>query len=99
MQRAHKHYLLSELSSAELAQQRRFVFVDLGSRAFSSSTQDFLRHYPVSHRGLEPRTSRPQTRYSRVWASPRTARLDVTLTLTPTLTLTLTLTLTARLAL
>ena len=60
MQRAHEHYLLSELSPAELAQQRRFVFVDLGSRAFSSSTQDFLRHYPVSHRGLEPRTSRPQ---------------------------------------
>jgi hypothetical protein len=63
LERARKHALLSELSSSELAQQRRFVFVDLGSRAFSSSTQDFLRHYPhasrfevhaVSHPGLDP---------------------------------------------
>ena len=34
----------------ELAQQRRFVFVDLGSRAFGSSTHDFLRSYPHSSR-------------------------------------------------
>ena len=50
LQRARKHALLSELSPAELGQQGRFVFVDLGSRAFKSSTEDFLSHYPLASR-------------------------------------------------
>ena len=50
LQRARKHALLSELSPAELGQQGRFVFVDLGSRAFKSSTDDFLSHYPLASR-------------------------------------------------
>ena len=50
LQRAREHALLSEFSAEELAQQRRFVFVDLGSRAFGSSTHDFLRSYPHSSR-------------------------------------------------
>jgi hypothetical protein len=50
LQRAREHALLSEFSAEELAQQRRFVFVDLGSRAFGSSTQDFLRNYPHASR-------------------------------------------------
>ena len=48
--KARQHYLLKLLTPAERARVRRFVFVDIGARSFSSSTTDFLESYPDARR-------------------------------------------------
>mmetsp|Transcript_34841 Transcript_34841/g.57629 ORF Transcript_34841/g.57629 Transcript_34841/m.57629 type:complete len:280 (+) Transcript_34841:2-841(+) len=50
LRRSRKHLLLAKLTDAEKQAIRRYIFVDLGSRSFSSSTEDFLNTYPESRR-------------------------------------------------